>query len=188
MDQNIKKYIDFIKRWEGGLSRDVSDSASRFPCPTTYDGKRGWHTNCGVTYAAWTAVFGINNDAKFFTMEPEDWFKVFKGSYWDKIRGSEFTSFSIAALVTEVAWMSGPDRAGRILQKAINAADGNVKVDGAIGKLTLAAANAIEPRKLFDAIQTERKTFFEAIAVGKNAKFLKGWMNRLNDGTKTFRP
>ena len=32
----------------------------------------------------------------------------------------------------------------------------------------------------------ERERFFRAISTGKNAVFLKGWLNRLNDFKKTF--
>ena len=188
MDKQIEKYIAFVKRWEGGLARGTSDSSSKFPCPTAHDGKTGWHTNCGVTYAAWVRVFGKDNDDRFFKMSSEDWFKVFKGLFWDKIHGDEYKSFGIAALVTEIAWMSGPNRAAITLQKAINDCGGHVTVDGAIGKLTIAAANAIYPQKLFDEMQVERRRFLTAIAEGKNAKYLKGWINRLNDGSKTFRP
>jgi lysozyme family protein len=185
---DIKKYIEFIKRWEGGLARGTSDSSSNHPCPTPHDGKTGWHTNCGVTYAAWEHVFGNSHDDRFYAMNSEDWFKVFKGLFWDKIKGSKFSSFGIAAIVTEIAWMSGPYRAGKILQKSINACGGHVDTDGNIGPKTVEAANHIYPQKLFDEIQVERRKFFESIGVGKNAKYLKGWINRLNDGSKTFRP
>lgn len=190
MDRQIEinKYIEFIKRWEGGLASGKSDSASKYPCPTPYNGKTGWHTNCGVTYGAWVHLFGITHDDRFYAMNAEDWFKVFKGSFWDKIHGDDFKSFSIAAVVSEVAWMSGVERAGKILQKSINNCGLTVVVDGSIGNKTISNANVIEPAKLFDAIQTERERFFKAIGVGKNEKYLKGWLNRLNDGTKTFRP
>ena len=104
----IEKYVKFVKKWEGGLSREKSDSASSYPCPT--------------------------------------------------------------------------------LQTSINHCGVYCDVDGVIGMKTINAANSIEPRVLFDALTNERERFFYAIGVGKNAKFINGWINRLNDYRKTFRP
>jgi hypothetical protein len=36
-------------------------------------------------------------------------------------------------------------------------------------------------KELFEKLWNRRKKHFEAIGKGKNAKFLKGWLNRLND-------
>lgn len=184
----IDKYVKFIKKWEGGLSRDKADSASSFPCPTPYQDKTGWHTNIGITYAAWVSFYGKTKDKDFFEMSSEDWFRVFKKGYWDKVKGDEYDSVNIAIFVTGMAWGSGAYQAGKSLQKSINDCGVKCTVDGKIGPKTIAAANSIDPRKLFDALTTERERFFRAISKGKNAKFLKGWLNRLEDYKKTFRP
>lgn len=190
MEELIKKYIAFTKKWEGGLSRDAADSASKYPCPTPYKGKSGYHTNMGITYAAWVQYFGKDNDDKFFNMSKEDWFKVFKKGYWDGVKGDSFTSQNIAIIVTGVAWGSGVKQAGMTLQRAILNCGNFVQKDGVIGKNTISSANSIDPRKLFDALIAERERFFKAIGRpgSKNAKFLKGWLNRLSDYNKTFRP
>ena len=186
----IEKYIKFVKKWEGGLSRDKADSASKFPCPTPFQGKTGWHTNVGITYAAWVSFYGKDNDKEFFEMSADDWFRVFKKGYWDKVRGDEYDSINIAIFVTGMAWGSGPSQAISSLQRAINNCGVLVKIDGLIGKKTIDGANSIEPRKLFDELAEERERFFRAIAQpgSKNEKFLKGWLNRLADYKKTFRP
>ena len=187
---NLKTYIEFTKRWEGGLSRDTSDSASKNPCPTPYNGKSGWHTNVGITYAVWRSVFGKDNDERFFKMSNEDWFKVFKSLYWDSVKGDEYKCFSIAVIVTGIAWGSGANRAGLTLQQALNNLGKKVSIDGKIGAKTIEAANSCDDTQLFDEIMRLRIAFFKSIgAVGKpNNKFLKGWLNRANDYIKTFRP
>jgi lysozyme family protein len=184
----IEKYVKFTKKWEGGLSKDKSDSASSFPCPTPFNGKTGWHTNAGITYKAWVSFFGTQNDNRFFAMNSADWFQVFKEGYWNGVKGDLYTSQNIAIFVTGMAWGSGVKQAGKSLQVAINHCDLLCNVDGVIGNKTIACANSIEPRKLFDALIAERKRFFYAIGTGKNAKFLTGWLNRLNDYQYTFRP
>jgi len=188
--KNINDYIAFTKKWEGGLSRDISDSASKNPCPTPYQGKSGWHTNVGITYAVWHSEFGKDNDARFFTMNNEDWFRVFKGLYWDSVKGDDYKCFSVAVIVTGMAWGSGSARAGITLQTALNKLGKQVTVDGKVGMITIEAANSCKDVELFDEIMRLRIAFFKSIgAVGKtNNKFLKGWLNRANDYIKTFRP
>lgn len=190
MDEIIAKYVEFTKRWEGGLSRDKNDSASSYPCPTPYDGKTGYHTNVGITYKVWVSVFGKDNDQRFYTMSPEDWFKVFKGLYWDQVKADSFNSINIGIFVTGMAWGSGKKQAIKSLQQAlINLGKLNLEdKDGILGNKTITAANSVEPRALYDALLAERERFFRVIGVGKNAKFLKGWLNRLDDYKKTFRP
>lgn len=184
----IDKYIAFVKKWEGGLSRDKSDSAAFYPCPTPYLGKNGYHTNIGITYATWVTFYGTGQDDKFYEMPTDMWFKIFKKGYWDKVKGDSYNSQNIAIFVTGMAWGSGARQASKSLQKSINDCGVKCTVDGVIGNETIKAANSIEPRKLFDALTDERERFFRVIGVGKNAKFLKGWLNRLEDYRKTFRP
>ena len=188
--KNINDYIAFTKKWEGGLSRDLSDSASKNPCPTPFNSKSGWHTNVGITYAVWRSEFGKDNDTRFFAMNNEDWFRVFKGLYWDSVKGDDYKCFSVAVIVTGMAWGSGSARAGITLQTALNKLGKNVTVDGKVGMRTIESANSCNDVELFDEIMRLRIAFFKSIgAVGKtNNKFLKGWLNRANDYIKTFRP
>jgi lysozyme family protein len=184
----IEKYIKFVKKWEGGLSRDKNDSASSFSCPTPYNDKTGWHTNAGITYAAWVHFYGNGKDSDFYRMPSDMWFKIFKKGYWDSVKGDAYNSQNIAAFVTGMAWGSGPKQAGISLQRVLNLLGKKVTIDGVIGNQTVLAANSVPVRELFDALASERERFFYAIGVGKNAKFLKGWLNRLEDYKKTFRP
>jgi lysozyme family protein len=89
-----------------------------------------------------------------------------------------------------MAWGSGKKQAVMSLQQAIINCGVAVDKDGVLGNKTISAANSIEPTKLFDALTAERERFFRYIGRPgtKNAKFLNGWMNRLTDYRKTFRP
>lgn len=184
----IDDFIITMKQWEGGLSRDMNDSASKNMCPTPYrDGNR-YHTNKGITYAVWKAHFGSSADARFYEMNNNDWFEIFDKLYFKAVKGHDFKCLNIGAMVSEFAWGSGVIPAGKLLQKACNKMGANLVVDGAIGKKTLEFANSVDPKILFDLLIQVRKDFFTSIGVGKNAKFLKGWINRLNDNAKKFRP
>jgi len=196
---DLGKFINFTKKWEGGLSRYKSDSASKNPNPLEYKGKKGWHTNMGITYAAWNKHFP-DDDEGFFNMDADKWFKIFKEGYWDSVRGDELP-FSIAVYVTGIAWGSGPNKARRNLQQALQGLGQKIEVDGVIGKNTLRAVSAVSEQKLFDALVEIRRRFFHYITnpsnakdeatkeqYAKNAKFLNGWINRLEDYVATFRP
>jgi len=185
----IDKYIAFTKKWEGGLSGDLNDSASANMCPTPLKGKH-YHTNIGITYAVWRAKHGPTQDHRFLNMNSQDWFEIFKEGYWNTMRADQFLSQEVAVFVTGMCWGSGKRQATKSLQQAIINCGVNVVKDGELGPKTIAAANSIDPQKLFDALTNERERFFKAIAKpgSKNAKFLKGWLRRLEDYRSTFRP
>ena len=186
MDSKINAFVHFIRKWEGGLSRHTSDSASSYPCPTSFNGKSGYHTNAGITYAAWVHTFGKANDSRFLTMNSEDWFKVFKGSYWDGVKADSIKDITVAIFMTEIAWGSGTSQAIKTVQKCVNQCGLKVTIDGAIGPQTITAINSLNARELLAVMFVERERFFRAIAKGKNSVFLKGWLNRLNDFKACF--
>ena len=193
---NHKDIVPFFYKWEGGKSRDASDDASKYPCPTKFDGIGGWHTVKGVTYASWVGVFGKDNDDRFFEMNDEDWGLIFKNKYWDKVKGDDIKYQSIANVFVSWAWGSGAGEAIKQMQRVLG-----VDRDGIIGKQTIGALNSREEQELFDACIEARRSFFyyitnpnnakdpkTKIRFAKNKKFLKGWLNRLNDFDKNFNP
>jgi lysozyme family protein len=186
MTEDLKKYVKFVLKWEGPMGRSTNDSASKNPCPTPFNGKTGWHTVKGIIYSTWVSVFGKDNDARFFAMNDEDWWKVFHGTFWTKMKLDSISNFKVAAFVCDVGWMSGTSRGIKTLQRGLKALGFDIKDDGEIGPKTIAAANAADSIKLLEAMYKERERFFREIAVGKNSVFLKGWLNRLNSFKKVF--
>jgi lysozyme family protein len=182
---NYKEIVPFFYKWEGGLSNDKNDSASSNQCPTPYKGVKGYHTNKGVTYNAWKYTFGTTNDARFYEMNNEDWGVIFKLGYWDKVKGDKIQFQSIANVLVSWAWGSGSGTSVKQMQKVLG-----VSVDGIIGNQTINAIHACNELELFDKCVIARGQFFESIAKRnpKNLKFLKGWMNRLNDFNTKFKP
>jgi lysozyme family protein len=89
-----------------------------------------------------------------------------------------------------MAWGSGQHRAIITLQQALNNLGKHVAIDGKIGPMTIKASNELDNTILFDELIRLREAFFIAISKPgmKNAKFRKGWLNRLADYNKTFRP
>lgn len=173
---DFRKLVPFILKWEGGLSRDTTDTASKNPCPTPYKGLKGYHTNKGVTYTAWVSVFGKNNDDRFFIMSNDDWAKIMKGSYWDRWKADQITSQTVANTLVDWVWGSGVHGI-KIPQKMLG-----VVTDGIVGSKTIEALNNAGADFL-PKLYAEREKFLRNIALRNPSqnKFLKGWINRLND-------
>lgn len=196
------KIVPFFKKWEGGLSRNTSDSASSKPCPTSYNGKTGYHTNKGVTYATWVSFFGKNNDDRFFAMSDEDWGVIFKKGYWDKVKGDLMPAQFVADILVSWAWGSGSRTAIKQMQRVLGFEKKDQ--DGIIGNQTLTAIkNEVDknPIDFFNRCCDARESFFRFISdpkngttetmrknYEKNKRNLKGWINRLNEFRKTFKP
>jgi lysozyme family protein len=178
------KLTNFIKKWEGGLSRDKNDSASSFTCPTPYKGVGGYHTNKGITYKTWVSFFGKDNDKRFFEMNDNDWFLIFSKGYYDPMKNITNDEL-LLSILSSWAWGSGVGGATRLLQKSINTPQDGIwgaksqkKFDEYIKNMGI---NNFA-QYLIDC----RRNYFVQIATGNNAIFLKGWLNRLVDFRKTF--
>lgn len=162
-----KKLIPFILRWEGGFVNDPDDL--------------GGATNKGITigtFREYRKRKGLPaptvQDLKNIT--DAEWLGVFKPLYWDRWKADEIKSQSVANILVDWVWGSGVHgikRPQRIL---------GVTPDGIVGKRTIAALNAADPEKLFNAIKVDRAKFIDEIckARPRNEKFRRGWMNRLN--------
>lgn len=184
----------FILKWEGGFVNDPADA--------------GGATNKGVTISTWQKCgYDKNGDGKIDVADlkliSNDDVKnrVLKPYYWDKWKADQIKSQKIACILVDWVWGSGVYGI-KIPQRLLG-----VEADGIVGKKTLAALNAQDPDKLFDKLYQARVKYFNDIVassvakyearIGRksteterlrhtNQRFLKGWMNRLNDLKKTF--
>lgn len=151
----------FVLSWEGGFSNVTGD--------------KGGATNKGVTLNTFRNVYG--NDkmiVDLIGMTDEEWLTIFKKYYWRKWMADAIKSQAIANLLVDWVWMSGTYGI-KLPQKVLG-----VKIDGLVGNKTLSAINGYpNQQELFNKLWNERKSFFERIGKGAQAKFLAGWMNRL---------
>lgn len=127
----------------------------------------------------------------------EEWIDILKTMFWDRMQADRIQNQSIANLCVNTVWGSGP---GYI--KTIQGVLG-VRQDGVVGDITIGKINNWNPQQaLFDKLWSRRKRFFEDIVarsiadyerkLGRKStmqeqlkrtkkRFLKGWLNRLND-------
>lgn len=186
---NVDILLPFILKWEGGFVNDPADS--------------GGATNKGVTIGTWRNV-GYDKDGdgaidvqdlKMLTnQDVRD--RVLKPHYWNRWKADEIQSQMVANILVDWVWASG--KHGIVIPQRIL----GVKQDGIVGAKTLMAVNFADPHHLFEAIFNERVKFLHSIVessiaryerkIGRkateaeklkytNKRFLKGWMNRLND-------
>ena len=172
--------LDYILKWEGGLSKHEKDSAAFDAVP---DGT-GYHTNKGITWTAWKQIFGTDKESvrRFYEMSKEDWKQVYK-SYWDGVKAESIESDLVAEFMADFAWGSGVGGANRQLQYFLRCKGLKVAVDGITGKNTLNALNGLikahGEKWVFESLYWHRIEFLRHLKSFKH--FGKGWINRLED-------
>lgn len=156
--------LAFVLRWEGGFVNDPTDP--------------GGATNYGVTqatYDAWLARRGVPPQPvrKITSFHIE---AIYRADYWAKV-GGDALGAPLDLVVFDAAVNCGVDRASRWLQGACGAT-----VDGAVGPKTLAAVKAADARALAEAVCGAREAHYRHLAEVRPpmAKFLKGWLRRLD--------
>lgn len=160
-----KLLMPFILRWEGGFVNDPLD--------------RGGATNKGITIGTFRSFYGKDATVEQLkSITDEQWLHIFKVGYWNPWKADEISNQSIANIVVDWAWASGPVTSIKQVQSILG-----VSVDGVVGPKTLSAVNSADQHALFSDIHASRLKFVEDI-VRRNptqARFLKGWKNRIND-------
>lgn len=131
----------------------------------------------GITLAAFRKYFGKTkscNDLR--NISDSQWDTVFINGYWNRWLGDKIKSQSIANLLVDWVWGSGVYGI-KYPQQVLG-----VTADGVVGPKTINAINNYPNQKeLFQKLWDRRKKHFESVAQGNKKKFLKGWLNRLND-------
>ena len=185
----FQQFVKHILSFEGGLSKDPRDTAVRYaPFPGAY------HTNKGVTYAAFKALgpgLGITpiNYEKFIKLTDQEVGK-FIYEYYKSINGDKLPG-SVGLSVTEAAWGSGPVPAIKQLQNALI----NLKklspgsADGKFGPKTLAAVQATSETALYNEFWKVRRAFINSLTAQKSyAIYEKGWNRRIDSFLNTIKP
>jgi len=156
------KVIKKILKWEGGYAGNIDGATC---------------TMKGVTLATYRRFFGNEKNCKDLKeITQAEWDYIFKKGFWDKWKADDIKNQSIAELLVDWCWTSGVWGI-KFPQRVLG-----VKDDGIVGPKTLAAINDYENQEeLFNKLWNRRKKHFQDIAKGGKAKFLGGWLNRLND-------
>lgn len=179
---SIEAYIPFCIQHEARVTakRATETNAQYFerarPYGYTYD--TGGATLTGLTLATYRRYKPAAGVLQLKNISYADWLHCLKTMYWDKLKADKIQNNAIAGALMDFYWNSGQTAVKKV-QKALH-----VTADGIIGAKTLAALNSSDAHKTWSVIQTARYDYLHALANSnptKYGKYLKGWLNRLND-------
>lgn len=166
---DLERVMAFVLRWEGGYVNDPDDP--------------GGATNMGVTqgtYNAYRKDHGLPwNPVKQITKQ--EVLAIYEERYWKPSRAA-WLKWPLNLAVMDVAVNSGVGRSNQFLNEAFGLPKSTMW-NPKLSDLVHDADPAAIARKVCD----RREQFFRSIASSKPtmAKFLKGWLNRLNSLRKT---
>lgn len=145
---NFDRALAFTLKWEGGYSNDPQDP--------------GGETKYGISKRAFP-------DLDIKNLSESDARSIYRGLYWDKIRGDSLP-LPVALATLDFAVNSGVKRAATYLQWTVGAAR-----DGRIGPKTLASVHRREPLTVAKELIQRRLHFLIRIP---GERFDRGWINR----------
>jgi lysozyme family protein len=176
----------YIKKWEGGFVNDPAD--------------RGGATNMGVTLSTYTQYckrkgYPRPTVDRLRRLTDAEWLDILKSMYWDRWQGDRIESQGVANILVDWVWGSGAYGI-TIPQRLLG-----VRCDGVVGDVTLGALNS-RGSAFFERLYAARVQYLHDITnrsvrryearLGRKAterellrythkRFLKGWLNRLED-------
>ncbi len=149
-DQAFKELLQH----EGGYSDHAADP--------------GGKTRYGVTEAV-AREAGYRGDMRELPLDLAK--QIYKDRYWDAVKAEELPA-AVRYAVFDAAVNSGPRQAAMWLQRAVGAT-----ADGAIGPMTLKAANDMDGNVLKSKMLAQRLRFMTDL--GTWSSFGRGWARRI---------
>ena len=143
---------------------------------------RGGPTKFGITQATlaeWRGRSVSVDDVAFLTDAAAR--EIYTGRYVLGPRFHQIADQGVRLFTIDFGVHSGPARAARFLQMAANRMGAGLKVDGAVGPVTLGVVNSLNPdRRLRPQISLRMVYLGRLISRDhKQASFAHGWMRRL---------
>lgn len=161
MRYNLQRSIEEVLRHEGGFVDHPADPGGATIYGVTLRTYRNYRRNPHLTV----------EDLKNITMEEVH--DIYRTGYWDPIKGDELPS-GVDFVVFDMAINAGPGRAAKLLQTVLG-----VDIDGAIGTMTLRAANRHSPEETIRAYTNVRSDYYQSLP--HFPTFGRGWMRRTHE-------
>ena len=168
-----------IIRSEGGYQNDSNDSGNW--TGGEVGAGRNVGTNMGITPVTLANARGVDvseitaEDMRNLSADEAE--SIYENAYLKGPKIDTLPSENLKGMVFDMGVVMGPRKAIQIMQEALG-----VEADGVIGPQTLFAARNVEVSTLRDAYAD----YFRSIATGKREKFLRGWLNRLNNTVASY--
>lgn len=166
------KIINEIIRIEGDYVDDPQDSG----------GETKYGITNGVAYAN-----GYRGELR--DMPRAEAFNIYAVKYWDAVRADDLLALSLAVTeeVVDTSVNMGPNRAGKFLQRALNALNDraklypDIKIDGSIGPATISTLHMYlrkrDAETLVKMLNCMQGSFYVVLAERreKDEQFIYGW-------------
>ena len=165
MRENFPASYKLVRASEGGNDDDPDDSGGR--------------TSRGILqkeYTPWLKEKGRPN-CDVWKAPEQDIHDIYFEEYWLPV--ADKLPIGVDYLFFDLHVNGGLGRAAKILQLAVGFTGKDV--DGHVGPMTRAAVSAMDPVTLIKKFTSIKEDWYRSIAHGRNAKFLKGWINRSED-------
>jgi len=155
MPDAFETALEFVLKWEGGLSDHVHD--------------RGGKTKYGISKNAYPRL-----DIENLTLEEAK--EIYRRDYWRPLRGDQLP-LVLAVISFDFAVNSGVHRATKALQKHVG-----VRADGVVGPVTVGAARMCDISETVPLLLQDRISFLFWLANQDpdQFQFLRGWVNRVS--------
>lgn len=164
MKENFDASLKAMLKHEGGFVNHPRDP--------------GGMTNLGVTARTWRDWIGHEpTEKEMRELTPERVAPLYRRRFWNAIKGDDLPS-GVDYCVFDCAVNSGPGRAAKMLQEVVE-----VKPDGGIGPITLAAVRAMDPVELITKYADKRLQFWQSLSTFET--FGRGWTRRGNEVRET---
>lgn len=115
---------------------------------------------------------------QLYSPTEEEWeeiYNIYYRSYYKKVQGEYYNDINLALNVFDMAVNSGVGNAVKMLQRLLH-----INVDGIAGEQTVRTAN--NKKGVLEAYKQARVDYYTKISNrGSNKKFLKGWLNRVDN-------
>lgn len=183
---DFKKAYKITREFEGGYSNHANDTGGE-----TYKGIARKHQS---RWKGWKIVDKLRKEDGF----PGNLDKhkelqelvhgLYKKEYWDSMKLDDVLSQPIANELFDTGVNMGIGRAGVFVQRVLNVANkgesyyANLRIDGQVGKKTLAALNAHpDPQNILAGVNALKGALYITICENNPTQevFFNGWMKRV---------
>ncbi len=166
MRSNFDRALAFVLKHEGGFVHHSKDP--------------GGATNMGITLAtlaAWRKRAVTPDDVRGLTRAEAA--AIYRARYWDAVGGDDLP-VGVDYAVFDFAVNSGPSRAVKFLQRAINATVYfGLATDGKIGPRNIKAADFVAPEVLIPTLCALRLEWLRTLDTWQH--FGRGWERRVRE-------
>lgn len=165
-------YLPTLLAHEGGFVNDPADP--------------GGATNKGVTLKTFQAcsqqILGLPPSlANLKVLTDQQAGEIYKALYWDKLRADEIACQELAEILFDF-YVNAGGNAVKLLQKTLNDMGESLNVDGGFGPTTFGVLAAADQVEVYRRYKRGRIDYYQNLVAQQPslAKFLKGWLNRVN--------